>query len=418
MFGKGALVFVVGFSLVFSTYSMKLNYLTVQSAETFNEHYIENLVHENASSAMNLAIHEVWLNDVMTDTFTVYTPPCTSFVEVASSGTDTTTLKVITRTRLFLSDYYADHGETYEYMDSIIAVFTYVTPLSQYFWFTGTENGAYWASGDTVWGPIHTNQILHNSGNPVFYGKATAKIGISPNPLHNNNNAEFHGGWEIGVDMAIPTDMSEFLIAVVESNDGAALNTKCIYLNDLTMEFLSDGDVIRTVNGVSDTVALTTIAPDGILMSSGDITVSGTVNGAVTMYSWDDIYIVDDIVYAVDPLVDENSDDMLGLISHEDVIVVDNVANNTDCIINACILALNGAFGLEDLNDWPVAGILRNTGSISQNSRGDINMRTGGPTGEITHGFSKNYYYDPRLAEESPPNYPYIRELHLVSWWE
>ncbi|MBT3233337.1 MAG: hypothetical protein HN356_11035 [Calditrichaeota bacterium] len=418
MFGKGALIFVIGFSLIFSTYSMKLNYLTVQSADNFNFYYMENLIHEAGNTVMNIAIHEVWLNGTGIDTFTVYANPCTTFVEISSTGSDSIIVSVITRSRLFLSDYYADHNDTYEFRDTIIAVFTYETPLSEYFWFTGTENGAYWATGDTVWGPIHTNQIMHNSGTPVFYGKATARLGISPDPTKPSSQAEFLGGWEIGVDMGIPTDMSDLIIAAIVSNDGAVLNTKCIYLQELTMDFLSNGNVIRTVDGVTDTVTLTTIAPDGVIMCFSDINVSGTLNGEVTLYSWDDIWIQDDIVYAVDPLVNPNSDDMLGLVAEDDVWIADNVANNTNLNMNACILAINGSMQVDNLNSYPVAGILSNIGSISQGGRGDINKRTGGPTGPISHGFSKNYYYDPRLTEVSPPEYPYIQELHLASWWE
>jgi hypothetical protein len=417
MFGKGALIFVIGFSLVFSTYSMKLNYLTVQSADNFNFHYIGNLVHESSSTAMNMAIHELWLNDA-TDTFTVYSPSCTTFVDVVTAGSDTMLIKATTRTRLFLTDHYANTGEVYEYLDSIIAVFSYKKPLSEYFWFTNKENGAYWMSGDTVWGPIHTNHIMHNNGNPVFYGKATAKQGISPSPSHHQNRAEFLGGWEIGVDMGIPSDMSEFIIDVLVSNDGAAINTKCIYLQELTLEFLANGDVIRNVDGNTDTVAITTIAPDGVIMCFSDIIVSGVVNGEISMYSWDDIWIEGDITYLVSPLADINSDDMLGLIAEDDVFITNNVANNSDVTINACIMAVSGGFGVDNVNSWPAAGILSSLGSIAQGSRGEINKRTGGPFGTVTKGYTKSYYYDPRLTEVSPPSFPYIRELHLLSWWE
>ncbi len=58
MFGKGALIFVAGFAMVFGLYTAKLNKLAVGASDNFNYHYVNQLVHENAMTAMNMAIND------------------------------------------------------------------------------------------------------------------------------------------------------------------------------------------------------------------------------------------------------------------------------------------------------------------------------------------------------------------------
>ena len=142
------------------------------------------------------------------------------------------------------------------------------------------------------------NHILHIHGSPVFYGKVTAQDGMSPSPTNPSNHAEFYGGWEIGVDIPVPTDMTYIVTAATASNGAAATNTMCLYDQETTFDFQSDGSVIRTVGaGAPDTVLLSTIAPDGIIYCSDNIRVKGTLNGQVSLYSGQSIYIDNDIVY-------------------------------------------------------------------------------------------------------------------------
>jgi len=145
--------------------------------------------------------------------------------------------------------------------------------------------------------------------------------------------------------------------------------------------------------------------------------VKGILNGELTIYAGDDIFIDDDVVYADDPNTNPDSDDLLGLVAGDKVFVTDNAPNNNDLNIQACLMAVNGKFTAENYSTRPVAGELRVTGSIVQNQRGPVGTFSRW-TGSITHGFSKRYKYDPRLYSKSPPYYPYIRHLHLVSWWE
>ena len=204
-------------------YQLKMSHNVLATSDNFVNNYMETLLHETALSAMNLAINKVWDQDVKNDTFMVRANHCSSRVEIRQPGSDTVRVKVKTWGR----GYDTEQQLFVEKSDSISAYFAYNLALSKFFWFTELEGNVYWITGDTVYGPVHTNSVIKTWGSPVFYGKVTAKAGITPNPLHKSNQAKFYGGWEIGVENEIPTDMSHIVNAAVAGNGGAAPNTKC-----------------------------------------------------------------------------------------------------------------------------------------------------------------------------------------------
>lgn len=415
MFGKGAIITILGFILAFSVYQLKLSHAVLSASDNFNRNYVETVVHETAVSAMNLAINKVWAQHIDSDTFRVVMNRCSTLVNIRPIGSDTVFVK--TRARLSYFDENAPSGGQSVAADSIVAYFSYQLPISRYFWFTVNENGVYWISGDTVWGPVHTNSVLNTHGSPTFYGKVTAGRGIAPNPISRGNRANFYGGWEVGINVDIPTDMSHLVNAAVAGNGGAPPNQKSIYDQPVTFDFQADGSIIRQVGSdPPDTVSLAAIAPTGAIYSTADVHVSGVFNGQATIYSTQNIWIDDDIVYADDPNVNPDSDDLLGLVSDQNVVVTDNNPNNHDVNIQACVMAVNGSFYAQDYSSRPVAGVLRLTGSIVQNNRGPVGVF--GWWGSLIHGYSKRYRFDPRLSRMSPPHFPYVRYLTLVSWWE
>ena len=416
MFGKGSLLIVFSFILSFSVYQLKLSKAVTSTSDNFNQYYMRTLIHEEALNAMNFGINKVWAQNIKSDTFSIVANGCTSVVNICESGLDTVLLRSKSWNYIFDEDYYASNKKTKKVEDSVLAYFAYNIPISRYFWFTNEEGNIYWITGDSVWGPIHTNSVIKTYGSPVFYGKVTAQKGISPNPSLPSNNAKFYGGWEVGPKIEIPTDMTHLMQAAFVGNGPAPPNTKCIYDKETMFNFLADGRVERTVGATSpDTVYVSDIAPTGVIFSAKDVRVKGTLNGKLTIYSDDDIWIDDDIVYANDPEIDPNSDDILGLIAKDKVIVTDNAPNRNDVNIQACIMAASGSFTAQNYSTRPVSGVLKITGGIVQHRRGAIG--TFGWSG-IKSGFSKCYKFDNRCSTTSPPSYPYVRVLHLVSWWE
>jgi hypothetical protein len=415
MLGKGAILTVFGFILAFSVYQVKMSENVMATSDNFTNNYMGTLVHETSLSAMNIAINQVWDTGIDSADFMMRANHCSSNVKISKVGSDTVKVKVKSWGTMFD----VEEKQYVTVADSISAYFSFSIPVSKYFWFTNMEGNVYWITGDTVWGPVHTNTIIKTWGSPVFYGKVTAKAGITPNPMTKKNKAKYYGGWEVGIDQSVPTDMTHLIDAAKTGNGGSFIpaNTKCYYDQLTHFEFLSNGDVIRTVGAnPPDTVKLTDIAPTGVIYSKEEVRVKGVMNGKLTVYTDKDIFIDDDLVYADDPNANPNSDDILGLVAENDIMVTDNAANNADCNVQAAVMAVTGHWGAENYATRPPSGLLNFTGSIVQNQRGPVGTFSWG-TG-LKSGFLKRYHFDPRLSSMAAPYYPTLNAMRLVSWWE
>ncbi|CUT03063.1 hypothetical protein [Candidatus Kryptobacter tengchongensis] len=452
MFGKTSLLILIGFMTAFSIYHIRLTRAVISATDSFSYYYSKTLVHETAVSAMNIGVSRLWKDATLVgSSFNVIMNNCTALVRIHTVIPDSVVrLSVRAWGYAFVDTYYAKYKKPYKIEDSSFAYFVYssgpVTPASKYFWFTGTEfyQGApvYWIDGDTVWGPVHTNGVLHTYGSPVFYDKVTAYSGINPQPTSNKNKAKFYGGWEVGIYAEIPVDMTRTKTAAI--NGGGVFN-QSVYLKFLPnckvvkrnitgweTQNIGTGQYSRTrqvpILSPPDTVArVSELSSTGVIWVRGEVVVEGTLNGQLTILADGNIRIWDDLKYADDPNVNPNSDDFLGLVSYRNVIIADSDPNQNDVIIQAAIMAWNGGandrnFIAENWNKRPPSGAIYLTGGICQEERGPVGQFAGG-SGIIQNGFSKRYRYDPRFRDKAPPYYPLvnyrgIRQLQLISWWE
>ena len=423
MFGKGALIMVMGAVIIFSLYQLKLNRSILSTTDNFNRQYTKTTLEAAAQSAMNYAVNDILKSptgSTLDKNYFIYSHNCTSQVVVKSTGND---VKASVVSNGWVVDEF-DAEKMRRAQDSVVALFTSESSMSKYGWWTDNENGVFWITGDTVWGRMHSNSMIHTSGSPVFEKKLTSSLGI--NPKVKFSSAVFNGGYEKIEQQDMPTDMSDLENRATAGNGGAAVNTMCLYDQTLALEFFDDGTVGRTTGGVTDTVLLSAIAPTGAIWSTAEVRVKGKVNGQVSILA-EDIWIDDDIVMAVDPMTNPMSDDVLGLIARDDIFVTNNTANNTNCVIQAGLCAIDGSFQAEDAPSRPVSGTLTIYGSIAQKKRGAIGKFNNSNT--ITHGFLKSYYHDKRFDPDyqddpnvnyiSPPGYPKLPgNLSLVYWWE
>jgi hypothetical protein len=140
--------------------------------------------------------------------------------------------------------------------------------------------------------------------------------------------------------------------------------------------------------------------------NDGDVFVSGTLRGRLTIGADHDVVIVDDLRYAGGT----GGTDLLGLIATEYVWVyhpVNRFGQNLttaldDLRIDAAILALNGSFVVQNYDKGATLEGLNVTGAIAQQWRGIVGQSGGG--GDPLHGYSKNYVWDQRLQYDSPPH--------------
>jgi hypothetical protein len=164
----------------------------------------------------------------------------------------------------------------------------------------------------------------------------------------------------------------------------------------------------------------------GVVYTTKNIAVSGTLNGRITLYSAGTIVIADDLRYANDP-VKGVCRDILGLISDKDVVIADNAINTPpvvaignktplyyslddtkDMHIHAVMMALGTSFRVENYSTGPTdtndcnginngRGCIYLSGGIIQQARGAVGTSNG-------TGFTKRYSYD-RCAVVNPPPY-------------
>jgi len=260
------------------------------------------------------------------------------------------------------------------------------------------------------------------AGTPVFFDKVTTSKMIDPKPGTKTNNAIFKNGYETGVaDVGWPTDLSELENA---STAGGRNYTSEVWVQlDPGTSANNDGwayvynSSTMSAASIIDSVDLSDPTFNGALLGEDRVHVQGTLDGKLSIASTEELRIEDNILYANRDLA--TSDDLLGLIAEENVTVVNNAANQTDCIIDASVFSRDGSFTAENYNLGAPRGTLQLNGSIVQNQRGPVGTFAGTT---LKTGYLKKYRYDQRLADpfNRPPFYPgwWNGTLAITNWWE
>jgi hypothetical protein len=400
--GRTSLFLVMGFNILFGLMGFNLSRVSIDAVENHIEYYTSTQAHNIASSAANLACNQIFRDPAWRDGY--------SSIPFANGEFDVTVQD--------LSGHYVRVTATgeYENEEATISILFGPSSFAKFAYYSVVEGGIYWISGDTVWGPWHSQSKMTVHGDPVFYGKATSRIGLFKNP--KSSDPKFYGGFESGVSVELPSDMSE-LIAAAQSGGRYYSDT------DLWLTFNADETVTyrTTEAGPETTVTISTFAHNGVILANkGNLHIKGTVNGRVTVAAtgssglgFGNVILDDNIVYAQNPM-DGSSDDMLGICTENNIIIANNAANNADIEVHASIFSRTGGFMAEDYNTRPVSGTIHLVGGIQQYQRGPVGQFLSGSV--IIHGFQKNYRYDKRLMYEEPPYYPRTRQLEILSWYE
>jgi hypothetical protein len=415
MGGKAALVLVLGFGMLLVKIAFNMNELETKAVDNVSM-YLENTISHNlALAGANVALSVVYQNPAVRNN--VVDPPVFTSGPFAG-GKYTARMDSLNPSLLRLRTVSAFQG-----LQDTVDV-TFKTQLSQSFsmfaWMTDFEGNVFWVTGDTVWGQVHSNGALHVDGSPVFWEKVTTAKKFDPKPGVGTNHAIFKNGYETGVaTITLPGDLSEIIAA---ADFGGKRYTSEIWLT-LSPGAGDKGDgkvYVRSTSGgaIIDSVSIADPSFNGVILGNQRVHVSGTLDGKLTIASLQDLYVEDNVLYESSPL-SGNSDDLLGLVANNDVVVADNTANNDNCEIDAAILSRASSFKAEHYNSRPVSGELRLLGGIVQEERGPVGTYAGSA---INHGFSKRYRYDDRLADPNyrPPYFPgfYTQTLQISGWWE
>jgi len=326
-------------------------------------------------------------------------------------------------------------GETVE-----IVVKTRRREFSRYSYFTVDEPTIYFQDGDVLNGPVHTNGVIHIDGDPVFNGEVT-----SPNPPDERPGSDpvYNGGKDFNAQsINLPNEGATNDLGSTAGNGGLRFN------KPIRVDFHNDNSSGTDVGkasistGTPSTTCVrycwssyyaqykTTYTWDspvdynlenynGIISSSDNVEVKGTLNGDYTLHSEKDIEIKGDLRYFDDPRDnyangESASDDFLGIVSEGQTIVDENAHKENgskDIDIHASIMALaeHESFTVEDFDDGENRGKLNLLGGLIQYERGPVALLSGS-------GYLKNYTYDDRFLGRAPRGFPPSDIYDFVSW--
>lgn len=406
MGGKAALLLVLGFSSIMIVIGLNMNKFSSRAIDNSVTHYEVGIAKIIAKSGINLAASNLSRNSCWLPTGSPYSYMGNNTLKI--SLTDSNGIKTVTSVGTF-----REKSKTVE-IKIVMANF------AEYAYFSNVEGNIWWTGTDSVFGPFHTNDDVQVQGHPYFAGPSTSHGGIVK--YYNNEATDeptIIGKYTPGITIDIPTDGIADLSSHASSGGHVFSGHAQVF-----MEF--DEDSIKYKYNLADpytAVLASTFAPNGIVyVSNGNLRIQGTVNGKWSIGSNQSVYLDNDIVYSdvPDPM-DKNdpSPDLLGILAKNNVIVTDNVANNSDINIHAAIYCESGGFTSENYSTRPVSGSINLIGGITQEKRGIVGkFTTSGGIKSITHGFDKNYKYDNRLQRIVPPYFPSTNTFKIISWLE
>ncbi len=401
--GKYSIMLVFALAVMLGVILPNVHGLGHRSVENFLNYAMQTQSHNLAVSGANAAATHIFLEPDWRSGFEEMEVNGGTY-DVDVTNLDSNRIQILSVGRM---------GDEYE--DTVLVILQ-GSSFSKYAYYSKVEGSITWITGDTVWGPFHTQDKMKISGSPVFKGKASAKLGTNP----TTTAAIFEGGFVKGVNVDLPLDLDY-------TRTGATSGGRMFASGDLWLNFNGANVEWKTsAAGATTTTAISDFTSNGvILVDAGNVHVQGTLNGRVTVCAQaggvagaGNIYIDDDVKYTNNPTTGPSTN-ILGLIAENNVTITDNAANNSNVTIQAAIFCHKGGFNAQNHSSRPVAGKINLLGGIVQYQRGAVgtySSSSGTPT--ISSGFLKNYRYDDRFYVDTPPFYPWTGGYSILSWRE
>jgi hypothetical protein len=193
--GRTSLIMVMAFSTVLMMLGHRLSNVSESAFENYLTYYNKSAAHN-----LVLAIANVGSN-------VIYRVP-NSFPKWTNLSLGGGTVSVVTKsvTNGTAQNVQLTATSNYQgYLDTVVIVWGQ-SKFSKFAYYSAIEGSINWASKDTIYGPFHTQDKMTVNGNPVFWGKATNKLGLTKSP--SSSNPQFYGGYQTGIDIQMPSDYS------------------------------------------------------------------------------------------------------------------------------------------------------------------------------------------------------------------
>lgn len=436
--GKSSIIYVMGLTLIVGLALNTIGHNSLKSVDAYTAYYATTQVHNIAVSGANIGTNYLLNGGGAPPNFGV-----TFFggTDSVSYLTDVPEPLWVTMRSVSVTNMADKDGNAFR--DTVEGVFKHVQ-FAKFSWFTESEvngyidkngnHGPYYGAadwkitGDSVWGPAHTNNHFNLDGTPYFHDKITASLAATLGPTAH---PVYNGGFQWGIQKKRPNTSS--LEAKLTAAAGWFYDGNTNGGNDVGMTFLNENVRVQAPplgGGMDTTMPITTLAPNGVMVvKNADLRLKGVYSGSLTVAAFSgtgatankgNIWIDGDIVANVNPVNNPDSPDMLGIIAGRMAYITENNSrsSSSQLSIQAAVYCQNGELTAENFWTIPVSGRVNLFGGVTQISAGSLGLFSPGPPLHFLHGFAYNIHNDPRFETRQPPNFPYSDSYELVSWWE
>ena len=436
--GKSSIVYVMGLSCLIAISLRNISDSSTSSMDAYTNYYARTMAHNVVAAGANVAVGR-FLRDTSTagGAFSIGGGDVTyGFQNVGDTLVVMTAMSHLN----VETGIGADKGAK---RDTIVVAMKH-PPFSMYGWFTDQEVNGYrdssgalspfsgqadWKiTGDSVWGPAHTNGHFNLAGTPYFHDRVTAGSAPTITKFKPTDKPVFDNGNQWGIKVDRPKSNIDNLQSVAAS-DGLLFQDQ-----DVGLTFNSDGTVHIKIPPSTGAIRDTTAAlasivknpTNGIVIGvkNGDLRIKGTYSGNITLGAFSNssgkkgnVWIDGNgIVAANDPSTNPNSNDMLGIVADRFVYISKDGSRNSSSVVNiqASIYSQNGELTAEDFWKGGLQGTVKLFGGVIQKTAGSLGTFD---SGGIKTGFFYNIKFDERFRSRSTFAFP-KRAWIIATWWE
>ena len=436
--GRSSIVYVIGLTIIVGVSLRVVSGNSVRSMDAYLDYYGLTQVHDIAVSGANVGTNYLLSYSVFPSNFGVnfFGGHDTVLYLTGVPKTDWVTLRSAAWT-------YSLDVSGHPFRDTVEAAFKHVQ-FAKYSWFTENEADGYMApdgthgpyfgmddwkiTGDSVWGPAHTNGRFNLDGTPYFDALVTS--GLAPN-LGPSAHPVFNVGINYPVFQSRPTPPALQANLTAAATLGGGYIDQSGTTNDVSLTFMNDRVRVQIPpgGGVRDTTMyLSAFASNGlIVVKSADVHVHGTYRGDYTVAAFTgtgankgNVWIDGDIVASTNPATNPASTDMFGIVAERMAYITQDLTRSSSSSLNiqACVYCARGELAAQNFWSIPVSGRVNLFGGVTQNTAGNLAVFGVGPPVALLSGYSYIIKNDPRFATKQPPFFPTSDSYELVSWWE
>jgi hypothetical protein len=427
MFGRAALLMVMGMSALFLVYTSNMISTANKSVDFYTQYYQYTTTENMAISAANVACNAIYTSVV--NKTSVWTTGFSIPYFFDSTGTSSTNRVVATVTKIgtdtlivLCTTYYGDSVRS-------VKIRLHASNYSKYGAFYNSST-AIFATGDTLDGPTHFNTYCKTFGSPVFLGKVSCLSGLQA--TGSPATPQFLGGFDSGVSIPLTIDVTGIATDAAGGHIFAGTGSQPYIAVDLT--FNADGTVTYKTKtaaatsglssatyGSATTVSLATLAPNGVILAQkGNVTMRGTLNGQATVAALaggagstvGNVYLDNNMVYNTDPRIYPASTDMLGIVSESSTTLTYNNSRG-DVTIMGSIMCQNTGLIVDQYSNYSTIHTMNIYGGVIAQ---DVQATAVYSGTTPTKGYSYSQKYDSRFLNYAPPHFPLTNTYEVLSW--